>query len=370
MRGRLVLVLALGCLMACNAILGVDFEGRQRDSVDGGEAAPPEEEDSDAAAPKDGEVAKDSSLEAAVDGGYLADLEKLAKLRVRVADAPSLENYFVSRSWIHWLDGVGRGDSLKPSDGATRDLPIASKVMNDDVFAYRPTTVDDLSVRSASSGQVLGAFDIDMSVALDEGVVMLDGSTTARVWRSSSPTTLGTIGTLPSSAVNPLGKYGNTLYLKNFLDLNKLIVVDIAPVGVRSVDISVLPQAVTRITEGIVLTHIIGATETHFQLVPPTGAPIDLTAEIEAAKSNIPLADRVAFQHPAAVGDWLVFSAQCGILAFRHRDSRLVALQLRTDADDYFYNGVHVVHASRTLVFTMSKSKQGLYYSKLDGLLP
>jgi hypothetical protein len=368
MSRRFVLTLALSCVTACNAILGVDFEGRLRDEDAGADSGPLDDEDG--AASKEGGVSRDGSVEAAIDGGYLADLEKLAKLRVRLADAPSLENYFVSRSWIHWLDGAGSGSSFKPSDGATRDLPIASKVMNDDVFTYRPTPGDALSVRSAANGEELGAFDIDTSVALDDGVVMLDGTTTARIWRSSSPTTLSPIGTLPSSVVQPLGNYGNTLYLKDFADLKKLVVVDIAPPGIRSVGINVSPQAITRITEGIVVTHIVGTTETHFQLLPTSGVPIDLTAEIAATTSDIPVAARDAFQQPAAVGDWLVFSARCGILAFRHRDRRLVALQLRSPEDDYFYNGVHAVRSPRTLVFTMSKSEQGLHYVKLDGLLP
>jgi hypothetical protein len=170
--------------------------------------------------------------------------------------------------------------------------------------------------------------------------------------------------------VQPLGNYGNTLYLKDFADLKKLVVVDIAPPGIRSVGINVSPQAITRITEGIVVTHIVGTTETHFQLLPTSGVPIDLTAEIAATTSDIPVAARDAFQQPAAVGDWLVFSARCGILAFRHRDRHLVALQLRSPEDDYFYNGVHAVRSPRTLVFTMSKSEQGLHYVKLDGLLP
>jgi len=376
MTRRLLFSLALSSLTACNAILGVDFEGRRRDSsdgVDGGEEMPPEGEEGDASTPKEGGTSKDGSLEAAVEGGYLADLEKLAKLRVRVADAPAgLDKHFASRSWMHWVDGAGHGHSLKPQDGTTRNIAKSFLDANDIVALHRLTPPADLSIISGTDGQVLGTFHVSYPVALDDGVLVFEdgapGMLEARVWRTSSPTMLGaSIGTVPST-VYPIGKTGNTAYLRQFSVPPKLFIVDIQTPSVTSIDFNVELQAVSKITEGMVLTHVTGGTK--FQLVRPTGVPVNLTAEIAAAKSNIPIADRLAYGAAATSGDWLFYSAQCGILAFRYRDRRLVPIQLRTSEDDFFYNGVRVVQSPRTVIFTSAKSLEGLWHVKVDSLLP
>jgi hypothetical protein len=181
---------------------------------------------------------------------------------------------------------------------------------------------------------------------------------------------LTNVGTLASSAVSPVGKHRNTVYLRDYSAAGSFLVVDVDPFAVRNVDAGVIPLAVAPVTDGLVVTHAAGAGY-RFLLVKPAGERVDLTQRIDAAASNVPRELRAPLQMPTTLGEWLIFSANAGILAFRPRDEKLLPLQIRADADRFVFDVPHVVEGARALVFRIGASElQGLYCVKLDGVLP
>lgn len=371
----LMLWLALSGTTACGVVLGIDADGRLQektsDAGDGEKAAPGDEAD---AAPKDSGSKTTDPDPAAVDGGYLARLDELAKLRVRIADAPTMDRYSTSKSWVHWVDDVGKGHSRRPSDGALRTIPVAFTTASDDVVAHRNMPQGKASVYSATSGQNLGSFEASNPVALDDSIVFTDisqaGKTDILQWNAASPATLTSAGSVPSSAVDTVGRHRNTIYMRDVTDLSRLFVVDVAPPSVRIVTTTVTPLAVATITDGLVVAHSTGSTW-RYQLIKPSGATLDLSAEIDAAESSVPVAQRTPMGAAVGLGDWLIGPALCGIVAFRPSDGRLVPVQLRASTDRFSFFGLHVLEESRVVVFTIGGSgPHGLYYLKLDGLLP
>lgn len=360
---------------ACGALLGVDFEGRPRELGTEADAAGAEVD----AAGAEGMVAPAAAMpdgppRPALDAGYLARRDELASRRVRIADAPAgLDGYFTSRSWVYWVDASQVGHALRPVDGARRQLATAFYDASD-TFVLTRSVDFRVTISTAEAGKPLATFErgSPSPMALEDAVVFFgegNGSVVPTLaWRPETSPSRADSGTISALAIHVIGKSRHALYIKDLADAKKLWVLDFAPAGVREVSVPVQPMAVVETADGLVLSYLAGS-ETRYLLVKPTGPAADLTASIAAATSDVPVSERAAFGAPAAYGEWIVFSAKCGILALRPRDERLVAVQLRAPTDNLFFNGVRVAEASNVVVFSIAAGQQGLYYVRLDDLL-
>jgi hypothetical protein len=365
--------LALG-FGGCAGLLGLDFE--PRDDVPAAEAGPPPaaEDAGDAPGSSDaGSAVVDAGRVDAGDGGIDDEQARLAALRVRVADAPTLDGYFTSRSWLYWTPGDGTWRGLRPPSADARQIPHRVIGAND-THAVTGNVVDPATIRVADTSAQVAQFAQDSvrPVAVDDGVLFFSEAVSAAgtidvlLWKPASPTTRPKIGTVATGAAAVIGKTGSEVFLRDILTVNRLWVASAAAPSVTSVTLTVTPQSATRTDDGVVVTHVAGA-ETLLRLVTPS---VDLTAEIAAADCIIPASERAAVGGGlASYGPWLIFTSRSGILAYRHGDKRLVPVQIRKPTDAFVFNVPHVVRATRLLVFTMP-APQGLHFVPLDAILP
>lgn len=369
---RRALLAASLAMTGCNALLGLDFDPRDAPlATDGGDDATPEGPlDSTTAAPEAGADARVDASVPASDGGIDGEQARLAALRVRVGDAPTVDGFVTSKSWLYWATPSWRAQRVPFTDSRTIAFPVVAAT---DTHVATGTTIQPVTLRVADTGQNVAEFPRDGRgpVGVEDGFLFFPDATNAidaLLWKPSSPASRAKIGTLATVAAIVAGRAPNEVFLRDVLTTGKLWIADAKAGSVTSLTTTVAIQHADRIDDGVVVTHVAGA-DTLFRLVAPPAADVDLTAEIAAATCIIPPADRGALGVPVALGPWLIFSARSGLLAYRHADRKLVPLQIRKSTDGYVYNFPDVVRASRALVFSIS-SPQGLYTLPLDSVLP
>lgn len=361
MRRRWLAPFVLAQCLACNALLGIDFDGTERVSGDGG-PGPTDDARTDAASTSD---AGDKD----VDGGdYLALAEELRAMRVRVASSPgTASDYFTSKSWLYWNDTQGSAKGLRISDGATRAFSTKLIGGNDEVVVV--DNVITPSVLDANTGAVIGEIPNKNFIASIDGKLLYfsqesDPLTGVYQWGPSQSTKLGSVGTAAMSRV---------------MHDNDVAILETLPTGFVRVSVSpfvsvVFPRPyqhfeIAPMPEGIVYSTADGG-PLRILLAKEDGSTTDLKAAIMGATSDIPLSDRTPLLSIGAYGHWLFFTSGAGILAFRSSDSKLVALQLRLPGERAGYIGLKFVEAAKALVFSVQPDKEGLYYLPVASLLP
>lgn len=369
---RASLLCAAAGLAGCNALLGLDFDPR--------DPAPGLVDEAGTDEPPDSEVSRDGgSTDARTkpDGPLPTLLEekvRLAALRTRVADAPALDGWLTTRSWLWKVKLEPAWDAQKLPGVETRQSAFPLVTANDThVVTGRP--VEDIVVRDATNAAVATyARTNPIPIALHGAVVFfVDGASGIDVltWRGAAPGTRTKIGNVGAVSALPLGSDGDhTIWLRDVVDATKLWVVDLAKSpAVFSVPKTVQAQHATATDDGIVLSHVAGA-EIFFQLLGPSGG-IDLTAEIAAAACVVPASERAALQSmTVGYAGWLIYVSKGGLLAYRHADHALVPIQVRLDGDQWVHSTPRLLREPRLLAFVIPAVEQGLYTVSLDAVLP
>lgn len=372
LRRSLATIALLSALVACRGLLGISDPD---DSATNGEDS--------GASTDDGTVARDGA--ATSDGGDGAEgvvdagsrKEQLAALRVRIADGRPTDQYFTSRTWLYWNDELAKGHAYRLTDATTRTFARRVDGANDTHYVFR--TPNDATIYTADGEQSQGVYPWDVyPTATSDGVVFLmsEGANhDALVWRPNGPASLPAIGALTTTVALLVGRDDHRVFVHDYVTKTRLWIVDLANSNVGSMTIDVSPQSVAALPDdAMVLSHFAG--EKRFSLQKTGQSAIDLTAAIKTAASDVPPPMRTAFGDAVTYGAWVLFSANCGILAYRHSDAKLVVVQERTTEDSLFFNGLNVASAAKALVFTIGNAKPtpdalpGLYSVPLDAILP
>jgi len=369
MRGSSVF---LGCwlcafaLAGCMGVLGVDFDPRTRNTNEGAAedaSTHPTEPVSNGGTNADASLA-DAGTDA--ERGPLPEHERLAALRVRIADAVTFDRYLATRSWTWWVDEAKRGHAIRFADGAERTLPIGPTSANDDVLVRRGAS----DIYSAETGERVAELWGLEPTAVEHAIFVFQSSSfnsiEVGVWRPSAPLTK--LMTLPTASSVVLGTWRDTMFVRD-ATATRIHAVDLDATSPRTIDLGVDPIAVSGLADGVVVTHLAGF-ERRMVLVSKGGAVRSISDAIADAESPIPTRERALLDTPTTIDEWILFAAQAGLLAFRPRDARLIALQLRSPNAPYAFFGAKVVAAPRTVMFTVSGDLQGLYAMPLDGVLP
>jgi hypothetical protein len=342
-------------MVGCESLLGVDFEGRSRGPT--ADAA-----NFDTAAPDAGET----------------ELQRLARRRVRIAEAQGHIASFASSNWLYWVDNARIGHGLRPSDRATRPLYPEIQAANDFNVVVLNRLLDNATIYDASSVAAAGSFRYGTATpaALQSTLLFFYGSlqdtTKVLSWSTAGQTELSFEGFVPSGSVELVGKSDTTAYMRDLTNSKVLFALNVAPFSLRQVPIVVRPERVLQHPDGDLIVHRVGPA-VRLLLLRTVGAITDLTALIEVAASAIS-SDLRAPLFSSAVAQldaWTIFSAKAGILAYRASDQKLVALQLRRAEDAFNFDGLHVAAGPKILMFTIGTGPDaGLYYSPIADLLP
>ena len=362
-----------GCVELKGASAEPDTGAMPRDGApDGGSVAPPY--DASTGGPADGA--------ADADDGYASLAAALAAKRVRLADVPS--EWFVSRSRVYAVDAQKKAHSWKPPSGPTVDyaftlVSYSHLSGNDD---YVVDVADDITVYAAGEpNHLLGV--VDDSAAWDEvkaaskAIVIVHANGTGRdlhLWDPAvAPAPSSVLSFAEPGGLRFMRSHGDTLYYAAPAGTT-LWTIDTAK---KSATASVLPHTANALDVAngrIVIESATGGSVSH-ALVEDGKPPRDLTAEISATTSIVPKSARMAVGSFSQYGDWLVYAAWGGILAFDVVGGRLVPCQIRDGADG-LYLSPRVLEADKLLVFTrnagptQSGASQGLYYVPLASVLP
>lgn len=366
----LAVLMATATLVGCNAILGLNFEAHDQFAVGDGDGSTAQDAMPSADSPSSEDSGSLSDAGAQDDSGSLVDVQAaLAAKRVLIASGATLTG--TSRSWVYYTEDQSSWKGARPPSSNTRSIPFTLNGANDShIVTGIPS--EAATIRDANNNAQIATYPRDTFVVADDGVVFLTvgaSNTDVLLWTN----TVGSgsrynLGSLPKS-VALMGHHLDEAYIRDLDDATALYVVDAAARGVTKKALTSLPHGATRTSDGIVVSYMFGGTDVQFRLLTST-LPIDLSAEIMAATSVVPIGERAPLESVAIGFDgWLIFSARAGILAYRHLDQKLVAVQVRLPSDRFGFNGPRIVQNTRLCVFSLS-SPQGLYYVQLDDVLP
>ena len=362
---RLLLALAAGVfpLLACSKLLDVDFDARGHG---GGTVGPGGETGTN----DGGDLLPDGGRKPdAGDAGPTTEEDLLALLRVRVGD--STGSYFTSPSWLYWTDVSNAGHGYRPADKTTRVLPSGIQYGNDDFVIVPESGSLGLTYETTTSAVVdTFSYTAGFPLALVDGVVSFDlnavaNTTIPKVWRSSQP---GVHATSPAiAAVQPsvLGRGDDVVYLRDFATPTNIFVFSLPAATTTSLTMPFAPIAVLPVAGTLIVVRFQG----DFIGMQLLDSGRDLVDAIAKATSDISADDRAPLDLPAAVDDWVVYSARAGILAFHPSDNRLVALQLRSAADNFTFDGVKAMSGAKAIAFTITTGPTGLYVLDVTNLL-
>lgn len=324
----------------------------------------------------------DGGVDAGDAGDASTDLQaELAQKRVRLADVPT--TWFVSRSRVYTVDVQNKVHSFQPPNGPVVDyafptLSYSHFTGNDDYLVHHG---DDVTVYGAASpNQVMGTspdapgWDVR---AGSKAIGVVNPNGTGRdllVWDplvTSAPQKV--LSFAEGGGLRFMRSHGDMLYFAPPTGVT-LWTVDIAKKTAVSTSLSRTPSGLDVASAGIVAESSVGGTLA-YELTADGKAPRDLTAEIMAATSVVPASGRGGVGSFSQFGDWLIYAAWGGILAFDIAQKRLVPCQLR-GADDGPFLPVQVLEGPGILVFSrtagpkQASSSQGLYYVELASVLP
>jgi hypothetical protein len=374
---RLLLVFLCGAI-ACNALFGVDFDGKLRESTSSDDAGN-EVLDGDIVfdARNDGPPATfdASPRDAANDGNYLSEKDRLDALRVRIGDAPSnLNDLRASPAWLYWNDAAGVGHRLRPSIGTVEGpLPRVDDA-NDDTLLTRDVQNNLVTFTNAATRVKIGTFpeDTHLTFMIRSGAVFFQNETTVMrisTWKPSAPTVRTKGGTLATIVIDDVGRFDDTVIFRNLRDTANLLRVSVNPELVQKIAFAPLANSATNLPEGVVISHVVGADRR--MMLYESGGTRDLVSEINALVSTTPVSERALFDFPVAFGRWLVFTARGGIFAFRPSDKKLLPLQLRAPLDPFSFANIRTLPLDGSIGFSVSTTAiAGTYTLRISSLLP
>lgn len=366
---------------SCRALIGIeDYQPLLQDA-----GVADVSSDAEASAREGGSVRDVLDADAERDA-FAVDVDKLrddlARNTVRLGDKPPFGGrWFLSRTRVYVVDGQNQIRSYVPSSGQSVGYTFGTSASsefagNDDVVVVK----DDDGIRAYSADQ-----PDQLMMALPPGynqvqvasksAVLLDrvggGDTAVALWDPAA-------GTAPAEFHRgPLGAYflrghGDTLCFSDGLR-PEFWTLDVAK---KAASMLPLPRKTIEAdvsSVGLVIQYNEGGIR--FGLVVGGRISRDLFAEVMSAESFLGREQRKPLMAFALKGNWLIYAATSGILAFDIEHRRLVPLQLRTN-DDGLYEVPRILDVPGMVVFernagpAQSLSKAGLYAVPLTSVLP
>lgn len=376
-RSAVLALAAIAALTACRAVLDIDDAPIAPPASPEGGSPPSEGSLPRDGAPPDDVDSSSPAAEAGSDGGdpFFSLYEPLRKKRTRIAEAPA--RAFASTSRLYWVDSKSVVHGSARPGGAILDYtwPL-SRVLDadgsDSLVVAAPSFSSWSVYAAAAPNQVVTTLPAgtEHALATPQGIVTVDEKGAVGLWTETSPSkSLGTIG----AATVVVGRKGSTVVIRDAITTTKVYVIDAAAEKVETLTVTDYPSEAEPTPRGLVLLDVLrGAT--HFTLFAPGGV-VDLDAEIARAPSIVPAIDRTGFGNGrtsiAHYGQWFLYAARGGILAYHLIDKRLVPVQIRPRNATFLFTDVLVVEATGTLAFTeLATSGGALYEVKLSEVLP
>jgi hypothetical protein len=330
--------------------------------------------------PADGGLTPVDASKEPTPNAYAARQMALAKKRTRFGEVP--ENWVTSATRLYMQARGGAITSFRAADGrkvtytgataingsfAVTDDYIACPNANDGIDIYASDDANRLVTTVAERWEIVGVAPNKFAIARAARRFDKDGTELVLL----DPTAPHGIAPLPVTffpvkSVRPGRPQGPNVVYVDFTGSTGWIV-DTSTSVTKQFSFSQFP-AFFEIANNAITTQYVSGTKIGFSYVPEKGLSRDLLVEILATESVVPKQLRTATGTFVQFGDWLIYAAAGGLLAFNTSDKRLIPCQIRLDSDLFLMQRPTLL--GNVLVFSIvGGEEQGLYGVSLPELL-